>query len=225
MYKLNLYQTIGESVTHNPELVSVYMDYGVDFCCGGNRTVKEAIERDTKKIDQLISDAEKAMEQAELVSVNSGKIKLSDFSNNQLIDKIIADHHSYLKTELPLLSELMFKILLVHGESHPELFEIHKLFGNLKTELESHLVKEEILLFPELKANASNCKDLITELEKEHDGAGDALHKLTDLTDHFRLPADACTTYEIVYDKLKTLVADMYMHVHSENNVLFKRFV
>lgn len=225
MIKLDLSQTIGESVTINPELVRVYMDYGVDFCCGGDRTVKEAIERDTDEVEKLIAEAEKAMEQASQFSVGSSSMKLSDFSTDQLIDRIVSQHHSYLKKELPDISELMFTILMVHGDNHPELFKIHKVFGGLKTELEGHLVKEERMLFPKLRANDADCKALIEELEAEHDGAGDALHQLTDLTDHFKLPEDACTTYQVVYEKLKVLVADMYMHVHTENNVLFKRFV
>ncbi len=225
MNKLNLELTIGESVTLNPELVKVYMDYGVDFCCGGDRTVREAVERDTDDLENLIADAEKAMEAASQFSVDSKQMKLSDFTTDQLIDRIVREHHAYLKKELPVISELMFKILMVHGESHPELYDIHKIFGGLKTELEGHLVKEEVLLFPKLIEGGKECKALIEELEDEHDGAGDALHELTDLTNHFKVPEDGCTTYQLVFDKLKVLVADMYMHVHTENNVLFKRFV
>lgn len=223
MNKLDLNQTIGESVNKNPELVKVYMDYGVDFCCGGDRTVKEAIARDTKEVKELIIDAQKAMEETSLSVGKSDGKKLSDLSNEQLIDKILTDHHHYLKDELPVISKLMFKILMVHGSKHPELFEIHKLFGSLKTEIEGHLVKEEIFLFPGIKENTPNIEKLIEELEAEHDNAGEALHKITDLTNHFNLPEDACATYETVYRKLKILVSNMYMHVHSENNILFKR--
>ncbi|PKM65944.1 MAG: iron-sulfur cluster repair di-iron protein [Firmicutes bacterium HGW-Firmicutes-2] len=225
MQRLNIEQTIGDSVTLHPELVKVYMNYGVDFCCGGDRTVKEAIEKDAHDMEALIIEADKAIEKASEFTVDSSHKKLSDFSTSQLIDRIIKEHHTYLKAELPIISDLMFKILMVHGDRHPELFEIHKLFGGLKTELEGHLVKEEVQLFPKLITNDPNCKELIEELEAEHDVAGDALHELTDLTNHFKLPEDACTTYHMVYKKLKALVADMYMHVHTENNVLFKRFV
>jgi regulator of cell morphogenesis and NO signaling len=225
MQRLNIEQTIGDSVTLHPELVKVYMDYGVDFCCGGDRTVKEAIEKDAHDMEALILEADKAIENATAFAIDASHKKLSDFSTSQLIDRIIKEHHTYLKAELPIISELMFKILMVHGDRHPELFEIHKLFGGLKTELEGHLVKEEVQLFPKLITNDPNCKELIEELEAEHDVAGDALHELTDLTNHFKLPEDACTTYHMVYEKLKALVADMYMHVHTENNVLFKRFI
>ncbi len=224
MKKFNMNQTIGESVTLHPELVKIYMDYGVDFCCGGDRTIKEAVEKDTDQVDKLILDAEKVLEEASIVSVDSKNLKLSDLSSEQLISRILSKHHSYLKKELPVISSLMSRVLMVHGENHTELFEIHKLFGELKTDLESHLVKEEVMLFPKLKENDSASKSLIHELEDEHDVAGDALHKLTELTDHFTLPDDACSSYEMLYEKFKTFVSDMYMHVHTENNILFKRF-
>lgn len=97
MKKLDMNLTIGESVTLHPELVKVYMDYDVDFCCGGDRTVKEAIERDARDIEGLIKDAEEAMERAEKLEVDSKKMKLSDFSTEQLIERIVNKHHSYLK--------------------------------------------------------------------------------------------------------------------------------
>ena len=217
-------KSIGEVVTHHPELVKVFMDYGVDFCCGGDRLVMEAVERDTDDVEGLIVSADKAIESAKAFAIEGSKKTLAEFTTEQLIDLILQTHHKYLRETLPKLSDLLFKLLEVHGENHPELFEIHQVFGGLKTELESHLIKEEKQLFPELIKGGANCKALIETLEAEHDVAGDALHTLTDLTDHFSLPEDACTTYGITYRMLKELVADMYMHVHTENNVLFKRF-
>ncbi len=224
MKLLDLSQTIGDSVTFHPELVPVYMKYGVDFCCGGDRTVKEAITKDSTDTEQLIQDAEKALSEPRQAG-RSGEKNLSELTSEQLINRIVSRHHSYLKQELPLLSELMFKVLAVHGEAHAELFALHKLFGNLKTELEGHLVKEEALLFPQLQKDGSGIASLIEELESEHDAAGDALHKLMELTNHFALPENACASFELLYDRLKSLVADMYMHVHAENNVLFKKYV
>ena len=216
--------SIGDVVTKHPELVGVFMKYKVDFCCGGDRNVIEAIQKDTDELDELIGDAEIAMEAALNFNMEGKSMPLSDFTSAQLIDRILTTHHRYLKENLPRLSELMFKILGVHGEHHPELFKIHKIFGTLKTELEGHLIKEEKHLFPKMLEGDSGVRALIEELEAEHDVAGDALHELTDLTDHFTVPSDACTTYGLTYKMLQDLVTDMYMHVHTENNVLFKRF-
>lgn len=216
--------SIGEVVTKHPELVKVFMDYNVDFCCGGDRTVSEAIEKDTDEVEALEVAADKAIEQAKLFAVGGTQKSLDAFTNEELIDRIVNTHHRYLRETLPRLSELLFKILGVHGEHHPELFEIHRIFGGLKTELEGHLIKEEKQLFPQILKGSKDVAQLIKTLEDEHDGAGEALHALTDLTNHFTLPSDACVTYGATYDLLKALTADMYMHVHTENNVLFKRF-
>lgn len=217
--------TIGEVVTKHPEIVKVLMDFQVDFCCGGDRNLMDAIKRDTESVDALIISADAALEAASAFSIDGGeKVTLSDFTNEQLIDRILMTHHTYLKETMPKLSELMYKVLTVHGERHPELYIVHKLYGNLKTELEGHMTKEEKRLFPMILAGSEGVEILIEELENEHVGAGDILHTLTEVTDHFTLPKDACTSFGMVYDMLKTLVADMYMHVHTENNILFKRF-
>lgn len=221
MKTFNYEQTIGDSVTHYPGLVKVYMKYHVDFCCGGHRSVRQAIEADCGEVG---TDLDRELTEALIQSQKEDAFLVGNLSNEALIDRIIGTHHAFLREELPLISELIFKLLNVHGERHPELYEIHKTFGLLKVELEAHLVKEEKQLFPKILQGDANIGALIEMLEAEHDGAGDALHKLTDLTDHFTLPENACTTYALTYDKLKALVTDMYMHVHSENNILFKRF-
>jgi len=229
MAQINMNQlaqlTIGEVVTKHPEIVKVLMDFQVDFCCGGDRNVMDAIKRDTKSVDELVKAADEAIEAASAFSIAGGeKGSLADFTNEQLINHITMTHHKYLKETMPKLSELMYKVLTVHGEHHPELYIVHKLYGTLKTELEGHLTKEEKRLFPMILAGSEGVSVLIEELESEHIGAGDILHTLTEVTNHFTLPDDACTSYGMVYEMLKTLVADMYMHVHTENNILFKRF-
>lgn len=216
-------KTIGQVVTEHPELVKIFMQYGVDFCCGGDRTLEEAIRRDTDEIEALKESVTVTLATASQTSLNGRNIKLSNFSDAELVDRIITTHHAYLREALPEISTLLFKLLSVHGVSHPELFDVHRIFGTLKTELESHLIKEEKTLFPAILNKRDDLLELITNLEAEHDSAGEALHKLTEITDHFKIPTDGCKTYAVTYEKLKELVADMYMHVHTENNILFKR--
>lgn len=120
--------TIGEVVTKHPEIVKVLMDFQVDFCCGGDRNVMDAIKRDTEAVDDLVKAADAALEAASAFSIDGGaKVTLSDFTNEQLIDRILMTHHKYLKETMPKLAELMYKVLTVHGEHHPELYVVHKL--------------------------------------------------------------------------------------------------
>ena len=63
----------------------------------------------------------------------------------------------------------------------------------------------------------------IIELEHEHDDAGQALAKMSALTDGFIIPPDACNTYTAMLQAMAALEQDMHRHIHKENNVLFPR--
>lgn len=223
MDRIDLKMTIGDSVIQYPALSGVYMNYGVDYCCGGDRSIEEAISDSKAKREEVVGALEAKL--ASIVKTGESTTKLNELNNNQLIDNIINKHHAYLRKILPELGINLFKLIEVHGGNHPELFEIHHLVGLLRVELEQHLVKEEKQLFPLIRVNSvERVRELINELEDEHDAAGEILKKLTVVTDHFSLPEDACTTYAITYKMLQELQTDMYEHVHKENSVLFKRF-
>lgn len=223
MDRIDLKMTIGDSVIQYPALSGIYMNYGVDYCCGGDRSIEEAISDSKAKREEVVGALEAKL--TSIVETGESTIKLNELNNNQLVDNIINKHHAYLRKILPELGINLFKLIEVHGGNHPELFEIHHLVGLLRVELEQHLVKEEKQLFPLIRVNSvERVRELIYELENEHDAAGDILKKLTVVTDHFSLPEDACTTYAITYKMLQELQTDMYEHVHKENSVLFKRF-
>jgi regulator of cell morphogenesis and NO signaling len=63
----------------------------------------------------------------------------------------------------------------------------------------------------------------IRVMESEHDQAGAALEEIRRLTNGYQLPPDACTTYRVAFDGLRRLEEDMHLHVHLENNILFRR--
>jgi len=152
--------------------------------------------------------------------------------SSELIDYIVITHHGFLKRTLPEVSELTAKILRVHGPNHSELFKVHKLFNNLKTELEQHLIKEEEILFPLLKEyEGSTSAELperiskvMKELEEEHEGAGGVLKELRKITQDYKVPEDGCSTFGLTYNKIQELESDLFQHIHLENNILFKRF-
>lgn len=223
MKNFDLMMNIGDSITEHPGLAPTYMKYHIDFCCGGHKSIKEAIQ--DANADETVVYQALLNRLDEIEASGESTQKLSELTNEALIDRIIENHHKYLRDELPVISALLFKLIDVHGQNHPELFDVHSLFGALKLELESHLVKEERELFPQIKTgDLSTVKNVIDALEHEHDAAGDAIHKLAEITNHYTLPEDACYTYKLTYSKLEQLESDMYQHVHTENNVLFRRF-
>lgn len=152
--------------------------------------------------------------------------------SGDLIDYIVNTHHIFLKNTLPEVSELSAKILRVHGPNHNELFKVHRLFSNLKTELDQHLIKEEEILFPLIKeydVNQSSellekINTVMKETEDEHEGAGDILKALRKITEDYKVPDDGCTTFRLTYSKIQEIESDLFQHIHLENNILFKRF-
>jgi len=149
----------------------------------------------------------------------------------ELVDYIVDTHHSYLNRELPRLSELTMAILRAHGSSHQELSNVHKLFHSLKTELEQHMIKEEDVVFPLVKdyeeegstMALSRAVTIVKELESEHEGAGDILHTLREITKEYAIPGDVCQTFCTSYEKLVELESDLFQHIHLENNILHPR--
>ncbi len=221
-------QSIGEIVSIVPKASDIFKKYGIDFCCGGHRPLAEAIKEQNLDEGKILDELDAAYEQTMELSERSDyrTMPLAD-----LIDHIVAAHHSYLKRTLPELSDLTTTILKVHGKNHPDLFRVHKLFHNLKMELDQHLIKEEEILFPMIKeyeASPSetllkNISYVVRETEDEHEGAGDILKELRSVTDDYILPEDGCATYGKTLKGLQELEGDLFQHIHLENNILFVR--
>jgi regulator of cell morphogenesis and NO signaling len=220
-------QTLGEIVAASPKTADVFKTLKVDFCCGGHRTLAQAV--DEAKLD---GPAVLAMLEAADAAVENAQRKPRDWRDakpSDLLDHIENTHHVFLRRALPELAELSAKIMRVHGPHHAELFRFHKLFSTLKADLEGHLVKEEELLFPAIReyAKAPSAAKLAAlaalrdEIEREHVGAGDLLKEMRALTNDYAAPSDGCGSYVMTFDKMGRLEADLFDHIHLENNVLF----
>lgn len=229
MTNFNTLQSIGEIVSILPKASEVFRKYNIDFCCGGNRALAEAIKEQKLNEAEVMQKLEEAfVETKELTK----KINFREMKSSELIEYIISTHHAYLKRVLPETGELTSKILRAHGANHQELFKVHKLFNNLRTELEQHLIKEEELLFPLIKRYEDNPSQqlleeinrVMKETEDEHEGAGDILKELRRITGEYSIPDDGCRTYQLAYSMLEEIEGDLFQHIHLENNILFKRF-
>jgi len=159
-------------------------------------------------------------------------------SLNELIDHIPTKHHAWLKTELPRLSRILHKLTEAHGAKHGDtLRALAGTFQALQQELDAHMMKEEVVLFPIIRSleaasqagvqpapfHGGSVANPIRVMEHEHDSAGRALAEMRATTANYTLPADACNTYRALYDGLQELEADLHQHIHLENNILFPR--
>lgn len=216
--------TIGEVVALLPASAKILSKYGIDFCCGGNRKLSAVIMEQGINWDDIY----KELDVADRERSNGYKaVDFTDMNPLVLADYINDTHHSYLRKALPELTDILATIVRVHGINHPELYEVYKLFGRLRTELEQHLLKEETMLFPAFEAENEKQEDirkLTAEIISEHEGAGEILISLRSITKDYRLPEDACATFGRAYMLLEELEQDLHQHIHLENNILLKNY-
>ncbi|WP_028782574.1 iron-sulfur cluster repair di-iron protein [Thalassobacillus devorans] len=221
--------TPADIVNIYPKASDLFKKNRIDFCCGGDRPLGEVF--DEKKIDESMILHQLNEEYTDWKTKGNESPSWDSVSNTELVDHIVYTHHAYLNDELPALGQFVTKIYRVHGANHPHLKELHRLYNELKVELESHLIKEEMEVFPLVKQYdlepSEELRQQIHEanggLEEEHDHAGDLLKEIHNLTNGFELPDGACNSYQITYKRLAELEADTFQHIHLENNILFKR--
>jgi regulator of cell morphogenesis and NO signaling len=222
-------QKIGEIVTKFPKAAGILKEYRIDYCCGGDRTLLTAIKEQSINESEILEKINSLYE--EFKSKETGERIWEEAPLGELAEHILNVHHAYLWAELPIISELTAKILRVHGEHHPELSKVYKLFHSLKMELEEHLIKEETIQYPAIREYEKNkskealekAVNITKELEKEHTGAGDILKELRKISNDYTVPEDGCNSYRLTYVKLAELEADTFQHIHLENNILFPR--
>ena len=228
MTSISLEKTIGELVSARPGRARIFESFGIDYCCGGKKPLGVSI-REKNLDEKTVLGILEAFESA----APSNEPDYSRLSLCALADHIEQTHHAYLKSELPRLEFLVNKVAARHGEHRPQLVELAHVFNAFKAELESHMQKEEAVLFPicrQLKraeaAQRFHCGSVqnpIAVMVQEHEDAGEALRRMRELTDDFTPPADACNTYRALFASLKELEFDMHRHVHKENSILFPK--
>jgi regulator of cell morphogenesis and NO signaling len=225
-------KTVGEIARENPASVRVFEKYKIDYCCGGKISFAEACQA------RGIAPADL---QSELDAAGAQPGVQRDWSEaplGLLIDHIVGTHHVYLKSELPRLQAWLDKVLSAHGTNYGStLVPLANTFEALRAELESHLGKEEMILFPLIKgmesakgsgqqappAHCGSVNNPIRVMVHEHDNAGQALQAIHRITGGYTVPADACNTYRALYHGLAELESDLHRHIHLENNILFPR--
>lgn len=220
--------TLGDLVTRQHRLARELERRGLDYCCGGRQTLEEACR--AADLDPAVV----AEELAAAVGEDDDEAPWATMGVVELVDHIVETHHRFLWDELPRLEALAEKVADVHGERHPELADVYRLVMALRLELEPHLTREESILFPHIRdlvttgATSFHCGSLanpISVMLVDHDRAAELLGRLRAVTGGYGVPGDACASYRACYEGLAEVEADIHLHVHKENNLLFPAVV
>ncbi|MFD2036352.1 iron-sulfur cluster repair di-iron protein [Belliella marina] len=221
---------VGGIVAENFKTAKIFTQYGIDFCCKGGISVSDACEKNGVELSSILSDLEQAVVQKE-------EVHYKDFGLGELIDHIISKHHRYVEETIPSLKIYLPKLAAVHGGRHAELFGVAQEFLFAADALSSHMKKEELILFPYIKAmeeaerssftlskpHFGHIDNPIAMMEHEHDTEGERFRKIAALTDGYTCPPDGCQTYKVAFAMLKEFEEDLHTHIHLENNILFPK--
>ncbi len=227
--------TVGEIAAEMPSATREFEKLGIDYCCGGSRTLGQACSEANIPIEETLARLERSAASAQgHAGQDWPSLLLTD-----LIAHITSTHHVFVREESPRIQALAAKVVGVHGKNHPELVQVQDIFNALAEELSVHLMKEEQVLFPYVSlmeestlagepappAMFGTVVNPVRMMMQEHDGAGDALRMLRSITNNYALPQDACISYRTLYQALQGFESDLHQHIHLENNVLFPRAV
>lgn len=230
----NTQKQIGQFVAEDFRTAAIFSNYGIDFCCRGQRTVEEVCEKNSIDANELLDKLD-----AVINSKTDQSIDYKSWPLDLLVDYIEKKHHRYVEAKIPVLLQFLDKLCKVHGERHPELFEINELFTASAGELAAHMKKEELVLFPFVKKMISatlntgvveaphfgTVENPIGMMMQEHDNEGVRFRKIAELSNNYNPPVDACNTYKVTFAMLDEFEKDLHLHIHLENNILFPKAI
>lgn len=224
--------TVRDLASTNPGAARVFESFGIDYCCGGERSLAQACSAAKVSVEQVIDALGEA-------PARNDDRDWQNASSAELVNHIVEKHHAYVQAEIPRLIALLAKVVRVHMQNHPELKEVQASFQALAEELTLHLLKEERMLFPYIvqledaaksggrpaPAMLGAVQNPVRMMMMEHDSAGELLRKMRETTNGYTVPQDGCMSYEMLYRALPEFEADLHQHIHLENNILFPRTI
>ncbi|HSB27859.1 MAG TPA: iron-sulfur cluster repair di-iron protein [Pyrinomonadaceae bacterium] len=226
-------KTVGEFAVEFPNATRLFEQLGIDYCCGGNRPLEEACADAGVSVDEVMHWQELSSK-PEKDEPNFAKVSLKT-----LITHIVEKHHVYTRSEIERLRALIEKVWNAHGANHPEIARLSSTFRALGAELEPHMTKEELVLFPYIlrleEATLSHhsvgtppfrtVANPVHMMNKEHEGAGYLLSQMRQITSDYTTPPDGCISYQTLYKALDEFEQDLHQHIHLETNILFPRAI
>ncbi len=226
-------QNIGELVAQDYRAASVFKKYKIDFCCNGNRTIFEACEKSKIDPSKILNDLDAATQTIETA------IDFQSWPLDLLADYIEKKHHRYVEEKTLEIKPYLAKICKVHGEHHPELFKINEEFLECAGAFAAHMKKEELIVFPFIrkmvasknsnqpinKPGFGTVQNPINLMMDDHEAEGERFVRISELSNDYTPPEDACNTYRVTLALLKEFEDDLHLHVHLENNILFPKAI
>lgn len=231
----NIEKTVREIALESPSAIRVFEALGIDYCCGGKKSLGEACMRASLPVDEVLARLQQAAQTTPVEDAG----QWAGATVSALIDHIVGVYHAQVRRESARLQGFFAKVAAKHGERLPQLVRMEELFVALSQELSTHLLKEEQVLFPYVARLDQALRDHqaagpaffgsvtgpISHMLAEHDDAGELLVQLRAASDGYQAPPDSCPTMIGLFTGLAEFERDLHMHIHLENNILFPRAI
>lgn len=228
-------KTVREIALETPSSIRVFESLGIDYCCGGKRSLGDACSHAAVAMTQVLDLLEKAERDSQVREPGDWNAR----PLHEIIAHIAGTHHAFVRRETPRIESFFAKVVAKHGPLHPEVVQMEPLFIAVGQELSTHMMKEEQMLFPYIQqmeeavragrpvppAFFGSVRRPIANMVAEHEDAGALLARIRALSNGFTPPEGACPTFVALYRGLEDFERDLHRHVHLENNILFPRAV
>jgi regulator of cell morphogenesis and NO signaling len=219
--------TLAELVDRHPATIPVLQHHDIQFCCGSRVPIRDICAHEDIEIDGLLSELRAAtLPFTEREDWDSAPL-------NELIAHILERYHVHHREELPRLQAMLDRVIARHGDAFAEsLSRLSTLFSFLSDALAHHMRREEAVLFPAIAARTSAAdrvppafplREAIAAMERDHRRVEWAVEQIEALTQHYRAPDGACPTFRGLYYGLGDLARRLVLHVHLEDDILFRR--
>ena len=228
--------TVGEIARQAPLSIRLFDEIGIDYCCGGNKSLAEACRTAGPPLELTLQ---------QLNELNNSLVADPDIplwqeaALPELIRHIVETHHEYIRNEIPRLESLLEQVNERYGKVHPELTAIKLEFGFIAEETLNHMDKEEQVLFPYIEQLEQPSQEGVSPattplgsvarpvecMRRDHAKAGEEMQRIRELSNDFTAPENASISFRELYEGLRSFEQDLHHHVHLENNILFPRAI
>ncbi len=231
MFELSSETRVNELEAENPAMMNALMATGI-FREGDNSDLTIAALCWDFGLNPLIILNTLARARASEAPSNIDVSELDGLTLTQVVENIESSHHDYLRETLPLIGELIGRVVDAHGANDDRLIDVQTLFEKMSADLENHMLHEEEALFPMVR-DMENDGDIkptrcgsavggpIACMENDHEAVLLELGRLRELTDDYAVPEHACTTYRKMLEQLGQFSENTVVHIHKEDKVLF----
>lgn len=228
-------KSLAQIVINDLGSAEVLEKYSLDFSCKGSKTLRQACMERSIKVEKVAAELKCARAEE---GTSTGILPFEKLSLASLTDYIVHTHHDYLREQLPRMRRELEKIADAALEPATVIDRIREAFGRLELELMRHLGTEENILFNrvrEIEFLASGCNPhpenagpamlqapvaLMLEQHEYSDGLMlDLMKECLDLIREF----PQGWKLQKFHQSLRQLEADIHIHMHLENNILFPR--